>query len=149
VGRFDEQELHVAAGFSPSSDGLKPITTSHIAKASLLRRLFALLTDVSLFAALTFALMPLIPASRDVLSLVALAGFVIIVSYYYFVGSWMLWRKTVGGTIFDVRVVGEDGVSMPLKSATMRWAAMWMSVATCGAGFLVALPDRLSHTRSV
>lgn len=147
MGRFEEKELMVVTGFSPSTphDGLKPVATN----APILRRVFALLTDLSLFAALVFALMPLIPASRDVLSIVALAGFVVIVSYYYFVGSWMLWRKTVGGTIFDVRVVGDDGESMPLKSATMRWVAMWMSVATCGAGFLAALPDRLSNTRTV
>lgn len=147
MARFDEVELEVVADSSPSrtDDGLKPVAT----KAPLLRRLFALLTDLSLFAALTFALLPLLPASRDLLSLIALGGFIVIVSFYYFVGSWMLWRKTVGGTIFDVRVVGEDGESMPLVSATMRWAAIWMSVMTCGVGFAIGLPSRLSSTRSV
>jgi uncharacterized RDD family membrane protein YckC len=148
MARFDEVELQAvpAEVQEPAADAPAP---PKIAKAPILRRLFALLTDLSLFAALTFALMPLLPASRDVLSLVALGGFIVIISFYYFVGSWMLWRKTVGGTIFDVRVVGEDGESMPLVSATMRWAAIWMSVMTCGIGFAIGLPSRLSSTRSV
>src|SRR3954471_13480131 len=114
MARFDEVEFQAVADTPVAAAG----------KAPFVRRLLALLTDLSLFAALAFALKPLLPASRDAFSLVALAGFIVIISYYYFVGSWMLWRKTVGGTIFDVRVVAEDGESMPLASATMRWAAV-------------------------
>jgi uncharacterized RDD family membrane protein YckC len=148
VARFDEVELQAVPG-NVEAEVPAAAAPQEVAKAPILRRVFAILTDLSLFAALTFALMPLVPASRDLLSLLALAGFVVIVSFYYFVGSWMLWRKTVGGTIFDVRVVGEDGESMPLASATMRWAALWVSVMTCGLGFVIGLPSRLSSTRSV
>jgi uncharacterized RDD family membrane protein YckC len=147
MARFDEVELQaVPVDVEGPAADVPP--AQEIPKAPILRRAFALLTDLSLFAALTFALMPLVPASRDVLSIVALAGFIVIVSFYYFVGSWMLWRKTVGGTIFDVRVVGEDGDTMPLTAAVTRWAAMWMSVVTCGIGFVIGLPGRLSNTRS-
>jgi uncharacterized RDD family membrane protein YckC len=143
--RFDEIELQavplgaVVAGEPPPS----------AAPASRLKRFLAFLTDLSLFAALTFALMPLVPASRDSLSVAALAGFIVIVSYYYFVGTWMLWGKTVGGTIFDVRIVGGDGESLPLLGATARWAALWISMLTLGIGFLLSLPDRLSQTKAV
>ena len=144
MGRFDEKELDVVTGFSPSHDGQKPVAASSIA-----RRFFAVLTDVSLLAALTFALLPLLPSSRDALSVIALAGFILLVSYYYFVASWLLWRKTIGGTIFDVRVVAADGETIPFMSATMRWIGVWMSILTGGIGFVVGLPNRLSNTKSV
>jgi len=143
MARFDEVELQAVEVDVPAGDAPQRLT-----KAPRLRRLFALLTDLSLFAALTFALLPLLPASRHAFSIVALAGFIVVVSYYYFVGSWLLWRKTVGGTIFDVRVVAEDGESMPLVPATMRWIGMWLSVLTGGIGFVIGLPNRLSNTRS-
>src|SRR5436305_7010843 len=103
--RFDEMEL----------DGLPPIvegTTDDSIDDSTddaprFRRILALLTDLSLFAALTLALLPLLPPSGEVLATASLAGFVIIVSYYYFVGSWLLWGKTIGGAIFDVRVISD------------------------------------------
>jgi uncharacterized RDD family membrane protein YckC len=143
--RFDEIELQAVPLGAVVAE--KPLQAT--ASASRLKRFLAFLTDLSLFAALTFALMPLVPASRDRLSIAALSGFIVIVSYYYFVGTWMLWGKTVGGTIFDVRIVGDDDESLPLWGATMRWAALWISLLTCGLGFLVALPDRLSQTRAV
>ena len=140
MARFDEVEL-------VNPDG-QSVTTDAASSAPLLRRVFALLTDLSLFAALTFALLPLLPSSNPAWSILALTGFIVVVSYYYFVGSWMLWRKTVGGTIFDVRVVARDGESMPLMSATMRWFGMWLSVLTGGLGFVIGLPNRLSNTQS-
>lgn len=142
--RFDEIELQAVPIGTASVDETPPA-----ANAPRLRRLMALLTDISLFAALTFALLPLVPESRDAFSVVALGGFILIVSYYYFVGSWMLWGKTIGGTIFDVRIVGADGESVPLWAATVRWAALWISLVTCGIGFAVSLPDRMSGTQSI
>jgi uncharacterized RDD family membrane protein YckC len=146
--RFDEMEL----------DGLPPIVEESAIDdatddAPRFRRILALLTDLSLFAALTLALLPLLPPSRDALAIASLAGFVIIVSYYYFVGSWLLWGKTIGGAIFDVRVVSD---AMTPKTATMRWLGMFASMLTAGIGFLIAalpsrlsLADRLSSTRCV
>jgi uncharacterized RDD family membrane protein YckC len=144
--RFDEIELQAVPLGAVAADTAAPATAR--TSAPWLKRLLAFLTDLSLFAALAFALMPLVPASRDILSVAALAGFIVVVSFYYFVGSWMLWGKTVGGTIFDVRVIGEDGESLPLWGATMRWAALWISMLTCGIGFVISLPDRLSLTKS-
>src|SRR5207237_9899109 len=80
--------------FCTSPPPSAPSTLSlHDALPICFRRLLALLTDLSLFAALILALAPLLPASRDWLSVTALAGFVIVVSYYYYVGSWLLWRS--------------------------------------------------------
>jgi uncharacterized RDD family membrane protein YckC len=120
------------------------------------KRLAALIIDLSLFAALALALSPLLPAARTPWTIAALAGFVVVVSYYYYAGTWLLWGKTIGGTIFDVRVVPAHAPAMSLKSATLRWLGLYLSLATAGIGFLLAalparrsLADRLSRTRCI
>jgi len=95
--RFDEVELQPAV---LEVDSAPPPS----APASLFRRLAALLVDLSLFAALGMALSPLLPASMSAISIASLAGFVIIVAFYYFAGTRALWGRTIGGAIFDVRV---------------------------------------------
>jgi uncharacterized RDD family membrane protein YckC len=124
--------------------------------APLSKRLLALLTDLSLFAALTMALSPLLPATRPWMSMAALAGFLVMVSYYYFVCCWLFWGKTVSGAIFDVRVVPDGAAAMSIRDASLRWCGVYLSLALGGLGFLMAalpsrrsLPDRLSNTRCV
>jgi uncharacterized RDD family membrane protein YckC len=147
--RFDEVELEAV----PLGIETQPETTDDAAPRG--KRLMALLADLSLFAALTLALSPLLPQPPTWLHVAALAGFVVVMSYYYFVGSWMLWGKTIGGTIFDVRVAANDG-AMSLRAATLRWLALYLSLLTGGLGLLLAalpsrrsVPDRLSGTRCV
>src|SRR5258706_6254302 len=111
--RFDEIEFEsvpfdITSTTEPASD----------TDAPRLKRLAALIIDLSLFAALALALSPLLPASGDRFAVGALAGFVAVVSYYYYAGTWMLWGKTVGGAIFDVRVVPAQNPAISLKSAT-------------------------------
>ncbi|HEY8184066.1 MAG TPA: RDD family protein [Thermoanaerobaculia bacterium] len=150
MARFDELELEpvVLEESEASSTGV-----SH---ASRIRRLVALLTDLSLFVALALALSPLLPNSRNWMALAGIAGFVIIVSYYYFVGTWLLWGKTIGGTIFDVKVIAAGNDAMALKRTTLRWLGVFLSLITGGIGFALALlpsrlslPDRISGTRCV
>ena len=124
--------------------------------APLFKRLLALLTDLSLFAALALALSPLLPAARPWIPLASLTGFLVMVSYYYFVCCWLFWGKTVGGAIFDVRVVPDGATAMSIRDASLRWCGVYLSLALAGIGFLMAalparlsLPDRLSHTRCV
>ena len=105
--RFDEIELQpvmfdVDAATPPPPEPVR---------ASIFRRLAALLIDVSLFAALALALSPLLPASMSVISIASLAGFLILIAFYYFAGTRALWGRTIGGAIFDVRAV---------RSATRR-----------------------------
>ena len=150
--RFDEVEfesvpLEIATDTEPAT------ATATDTDAPRLKRLAALIIDLSLFAALALALSPLLP-SGDALAIGALAGFVIVVSYYYYAGTWMLWGKTIGGAIFDVRVVPAQVPAMSLKSATLRWLGLYLSLATAGIGFLLAalparrsLADRISRTR--
>ncbi len=149
--RFDEIEFEsvpfaITSTTEPASD----------TDAPRLKRLAALIIDLSLLAALALALSPLLPASRNPWSIGALAGFVVVVSYYYYAGTWMLWGKTIGGTIFDVRVVPAHTRAMSLKSATLRWLGLYLSLATAGIGFVLAalpsrrsLADRISRTRCV
>ncbi len=149
--KFDEVELEampfdVPALTQPSADSDAPR----------FKRLAALLIDLSLFAALALALSPLLPASLNRLALGALAGFVVVVSYYYYVGTWLLWGKTIGGAIFDVRVVSSRVPAMALKNASLRWLGLYFSLATGGLGFMLAalpsrlsLADRISRTRCI
>jgi uncharacterized RDD family membrane protein YckC len=150
--RFDEMELEsVPLGVEEEPT---PIATDGEARRG--RRLLALLTDLSLFVALTLALSPLLPQPAQWMHFASLAGFVIVLSYYYFVGAWMLWGKTIGGAIFDVRVVPDAEGAMSLRDASLRWAAVYLSLISAGLGFALAalpsrrsLPDRLSSTRCI
>ena len=149
--RFDEVELRPVPTpdviETPAAAVEAPLPTSRV---SVFRRMLALLTDLSLFLALALALSPLLPAGRDWTAIAALSGFVLLFSYYYFVGSWLLWGKTIGGAIFDVRVVtASDDAAMSLIAATMRWAGICASILTAGIGFLFSLPGRLSNTRCI
>jgi uncharacterized RDD family membrane protein YckC len=97
--RFDEVELQPAT-FDVDSDDPPPAAP---VRTSIVRRFAALLIDVSLFAALALALSPLLPASMSAVSIASLAGFLIIIAFYYFAGTRALWGRTIGGAIFDVR----------------------------------------------
>lgn len=100
---------------------------------SRVRRFAALLIDLSLFAALGVALSPLLPPSMSVFAVAGLAGFVVLLSYYYFVGTWMMWGKTIGGAIFDVPVRG----AISLRQASLRWLAICLPMLAAGAGAFV------------
>jgi uncharacterized RDD family membrane protein YckC len=153
--RFDEVELESVPLGIEAEEEAPPLVAAD-GEAPRGKRLLALLTDLSLFAALALALSPLLPQPPEWPHLAALAGFVIVLSYYYFVGTWMLWGKTIGGAIFDVRVVPVAERAMSLRDASLRWVAVYLSIATAGLGFALAalpsrrsLPDRVSSTRCV
>lgn len=155
--RFDEVELEMVPLGTEDGIARAPLVAGVPAgEAPRMKRLLALLTDLSLFAALVLALSPLLPQPATWMHVASLAGFVVVLSYYYFVCTWMLWGKTIGGAIFDVRVVPEERTAMSLSAASTRWAATYLSLAFGGLGFMLAalpsrrsLPDRLSHTKCV
>lgn len=152
--RFDEIELQPAIfEFAEEPEVAVAASTLSFVPAPRLRRLLALLTDLSLFVALWLALSPLLPPSGSWPTIIALSAFVLMISFYYFAGCWLLWGKTIGGTIFDVKVIPIAASAMSFKSATQRWAGMMLSLASGGLGFALAalppglsLPDRLSAT---
>lgn len=130
-------------------------------RAAVPRRVLALATDLALFTALGLALSPLLPQRAGLLESIAdgwmaflsLVAFLLLLSWYYFAGSWLIWGRTIGGTIFETRVVEESGTPLRLGSASRRWAWTLVSVATGGIGFLLgALPggrtlaDRMSRS---
>ena len=150
MARFDEVELE------PVTFDLPELAAPRTARAPFLRRLAALLIDLSLFAALALALSPLLPPSMSRLATAGLGGFVVLVSYYYFVGTWMLWGKTIGGAIFDIKVIPAEAGAMALKNASLRWLGVCLSLLSGGIGFALAalpfrlsLPDLISRTRCV
>ena len=126
--RFDEIELQAVP--VPAAPPSPPETRS----TPRFRQFLALLTDLSLFAALALALSPLLPQRHGWPELTALGGFVLVVSYYYFVGAWMLWGKTIGGAIFDVRVPLRT-----LREASVRWLMLLLMVAAVAiAAWIIA-----------
>lgn len=149
--RFDEIELEAVPliGDEPAVTLPDENQDENNAEAApRFKRLLALLADLSLFVALALALSPFLPQPATWIHFAALGGFVVVMSYYYFVGSWLLWGKTIGGTIFDVRVAAKEG-AMTLRAASVRWAALYLSLALAGIGLLFLLPDHLSGTRCV
>jgi len=169
--RFDEVELF--KGSDDQGESIDPTlqTASEPANvepvvrvaASRSRRILASLTDLSLFVALGLALSPLIDFRTSLeetfraepLALGGFTAFLLLVSYYYFVGTWVVWGKSVGGSIFDMRVAAADGLPIDVRSASVRWCAMMLSFLTCGLGFVVAifpggrsLADLMSNSRS-
>ena len=158
--RFDEIELQKVR--DPAIEKLD--VPRGIASASCWRRLLTGLTDLSLFLALALAMTPFVNHRADLGStlrsgwpvVTSLAGFLLVFSYYYFVGSWLIWGKTIGGAIFDVRVVTDLGSHLDVRGASVRWAMTIVSILLGGLGFLVALlpgglslPDRVSRSRTV
>lgn len=132
--RFDEVELEaVPLGIEAETE-----TPGDDVATPWFRRLLALLTDISLFAALTLALAPLLPPSPSWMAIAALAGFVVMISFYYFVGAWMLWGKTIGGAIFDVRIA-----PAPLRDAAMRWLVLVATVSATGFAVFLAISAAL------
>ncbi len=126
--RFDEIELEpVPLGIEEAVPAPRAAVVKEGAeRAPLWKQCLAVLTDLSLFAALVLGLSPLLPQPYDWTHIAALAGFTIVMSYYYFVGTWMLWGKTIGGAIFDVRI--HEGV-LSLSDASARWATRYLVLA--------------------
>ena len=143
--RFDEMELRPV----PLGAEEPAVVAATGERAPLGRRILAFFADVSLFVALSLALSPLLPATHNPYAIAALGGFVLLIAYYYFVGSWLLWGKTVGGSIFDIRIAHTSDRAMSVKAASLRFAGMLLSIATAGLGFLLGVPDRVSGTHSV
>ena len=126
--RFDEVELQAVPLELEDAPAVRALP-----RAPRLRHILALLTDLSLFAALSLALSPLLPQPSTAAAVAALGAFVVMLSFYYFVGAWTLWGKTIGGAIFDVRVE-----TRTLRAASLRWTWLVLGVAIVCAGITVA-----------
>ncbi|MHB0969000.1 MAG: RDD family protein [Thermoanaerobaculia bacterium] len=165
IRRFDEIELRgMGEEPAPEPERGEEVVEDTSRPASRFKRALALLTDLSLFFALALAMSPVLPmreslgrtVSAEWEAVTALAGFLLLVSYYYFVGCWVIWGKTIGGAIFDVRIVSDGRARVAFQDATNRWFWMLFSIASAGIGFLPGLlrggrtlSDRLSSTRAI
>ena len=160
--RFDEIELFPdsfpAEMVVHSAPIAVPDSSSSDLTAPLGKRVLTALADFALFLALALVLTPLLPTFNweNWSAWTSFGGFLLLVSFFYFVGSWLIWGKTVGGALFDVRIVGDDGEPATFEASAKRWVAMLASVLSGGAGFTPALlpsrksmADRLSKTRAI
>lgn len=150
--RFDEIELH---GHHDDEVLIAPVRSDR--EAPLLRRIIAFIIDFSLFVAAAIAMAPIIPEGQDATGArLAVIGFLILVSLYYLSLAWMVWGKTIGGAIMDIRVVSQSLGDVDLRRASRRWAGTVLSILTLGIGFLPvlfgkrqSLADMISGTRVV
>jgi uncharacterized RDD family membrane protein YckC len=163
--RFDELELVPEASWrapveqNGPSPAPPPEALSAARRAPRLKRMMAALTDLSLFVALAIVLGTMIPRhptwsatlEAEWPGVVAASGFLLLVSFFYFAGCWLIWGRTIGGAIFDVRTESEAGSRLDIRQATSRWLWTLLSLAAGGIGFLPALfpsarslPDRAS-----
>lgn len=176
MARFDEIELIREPTAEPPALRPSPFTAEPLpeplphpaavrsAHAPLLKRVLALLTDLSLLLALALALTPLLPQRGTLADTVAggwvplsgLAAFLLLLSWYYAAGSWTIWGCTVGGTIFDTRIVALDGSPPSIGAATRRWLWTGISLLLGGLPFLIGLAgqrrtlaERMSGTRTI
>ena len=158
--RFDEVELRKDP--LNEADPPKELVSRTLQESGRLRRFMTAAIDLSIFAALLLALSPLLTFGESLADTIAgqwmpMLGmflFVLMLSYFYFAGSWLLWGKTVGATILETKVVGQTSGKVSLRAASLRWVGVFLSILTAGLGFLLAafpgarsLPDRLSNTR--
>jgi uncharacterized RDD family membrane protein YckC len=170
--RFDEVELFKGADGEPSARDLEDVRLTESGPvaapavriaASRSRRVLAFATDASLFVALGLALSPLLEIRAtfadtllaEPFAIAGFSAFLLLVSYYYFVATWVVWGKTVGGSIFDIRVASASGHPIDVRSATVRGCAILLSILTGGLGFVIAvvpggrsLADLMSRSRS-
>lgn len=152
MARFDEIELH---GHREIETVEPPVTAAH--DAPLMRRMISFIIDLSLFVAAAVALSPIIPEGEGAnVARLAVLGFLVLVSLYYLSLGWMVWGKTIGGAIMDIRVVSQSLGDVNLRRASRRWAGTLLSILTLGIGFLPALvgerktlADLMSGTRVV
>lgn len=167
--RFDEMELFKGPAAEPepapaAETRSAPDGAAGLAAAPRWRRVLAFGTDASLFLALALAMSPLLDlraTAAETLraewpAISAFSAFILLLSFHYFVVSWAVWGRTVGGSIFDTRVALVDGSPIDFRNASLRWLWMLVSIATCGLGFLVgiapggrSLADRMSKSRSL
>lgn len=162
--RFDEIELYpdsfpVDILLHPAElPPPPPVVERDPAAVSAWKRAMAFLSDLTLFVALGLALTPLLPsfAAEHWAAWTAFTSFLLLLSFFYFVGSWLIWGKTLGGTLFDLKIVGADGEPPTFSAALKRWLAMFVSIGTGGIGFALAvlptrrtLSDRLSGTTAI
>ena len=167
--RFDEMELFKGPAADPEPEpaaetrqATEPV--AGFVAAPRWRRALAFGTDASLFLALALAMSPLLDfraTAADTLraewpAFSAFAAFILLLSFHYFVVSWAVWGRTIGGSIFDTRIALVDGAPIDFRNASLRWLWMLVSIATCGLGFLVgiapggrSLADRMSGSRSL
>lgn len=151
--RFDEIELIGTARPSSASVPVENGAPRPESGAPLWRRALALGLDLSLLGALVLTLGPLFPMGIDLRAALAIAGFVATFSLCYFTSGWMVWGRTLGGAVANVRVVTDDHLGVTFRRSFLRWTGLVISLATAGVGFVPALfpthrslADRISHT---
>ena len=129
--------------------------------AGLVRRLVSMayetlvVTAVVVVASLPFLGMASEPLSGGMRHVLQVYWFVVL--GVYFVACWSRGGRTLPMQTWKIRVVRNDGVSIGVGRAMLRYALAWLSLLPLGAGFLWAffdregqfLHDRLAGTRMI
>jgi len=114
-----------------------------------------LLTAVLFFATFLLLLIPEDIRNTDALVQIAKVSWYLLVSYIYFVGSWLKGGQTPGMKAWKITLVNMQGGTPGRKQATLRFFSAILSWALAGSGFLwmlfdsnhLTLHDHLSGSR--
>lgn len=155
-----EPEAAHAAG-----PGAEPPETDVVAvlrgDTSRLRRMVAAAVDFAILGGidvavirLTLAIAGLTAAEVRELPVIPMAAFLLLLNAGYLVGFTAAGGQTIGKMLTRVRVTADDGGRVDAGKAVIRAAAIFLTVATLGLGYLPvfgadarALHDRLAGTR--
>lgn len=128
------------------TSGASPTPQSAAAPAGLRRRFVSLIYEALLLAAILLAgALPVVmlttgwspPVARAILQawLVVLCG-------GFYVWQWRDKGQTLPMKTWRMRLITRDGASLNTQRALARYAAVYVSLATLGLGFLWAVVDR-------
>jgi len=73
---------------------------------------------------------------------IVVQGAVLTVTAGYFLASWLRGGATIGMRAWRLRIVRGDGRPLDARTALIRFAVAWVSLAALGAGFWWSLIDR-------
>ncbi len=113
--------------------------------ATLKRRLISLIYEALILAALLFAgALPVVMLTRGwdhFAARAALQMWLFMVCGFFYVRQWAGSGQTLPMKTWHLRLVANDGTPASTRQALLRYAAVFLSIATLGLGFLWALVD--------
>lgn len=117
-----------------------------IQSASFLTRIAAMVYESLLVAAVIFVA-SLVTVLKGVdmhvpWQMLLFRAYLLVMLFVYFGTFWLRSGQTLAMKTWRIRLVNQDGSSLTLKQAALRYVLAWLGLLLAGAGFWWALFDR-------